>query len=138
MIKLLLFTGGTETFFTIPQQVFLFLASVLMGVALGVIYDIFRAFRVIFPIMRSKLMTAAADIIYMIIFGIGVFMLSAYMGRGEVRFFYCIGAGLGALTYIMTAGNAVLGVIKGISIRCSRFISKKRDRSKRSEVRDKK
>lgn len=104
---------GLETFFTIPRQLLLFLLSVLMGIILGVIYDIFRALRVIFPPLGKKLATAAADIIYMLIFGISVFLFSAVLGRGQVRLFYAAGAAAGALLYILTAGNVFIGIIKG-------------------------
>lgn len=107
-----LFTGGIETFFTIPQQVFIFLCSVILGGALGMVYDVFRAIRIIFPFMGRKIPTAAADIIYMMIFGLAVFMLSALMGRGVVRFFCAAGAAIGAVLYLTAVGNTVTGLLR--------------------------
>lgn len=108
----MLFTGGIETFFTVPEQLLLFLCSVIAGAALGVVYDIFRAIRITLPFMRKKIPTAVSDMLYMLIFGTAVFLLSAYMGRGQVRFFYCLGAALGALLYILTAGNAAVSALR--------------------------
>lgn len=108
----MLFTGGIETFFTVPEQLLLFLCSVMAGAVLGAVYDIFRAIRITLPFMRRKLPTALSDMLYMLIFGAAVFLLSAYIGRGQVRFFYCLGAALGALLYIVTAGNAAVSVLK--------------------------
>ena len=107
-----LFTGGIETFFTIPQQVFIFLSSVILGGGLGIVFDIFRALRIIFPFMGRKLPTAAADIFCMIIFGLAIFLLSAVMGRGVVRFFCVVGAGLGAVLYLSTVGNTVTVILR--------------------------
>ncbi|MBQ8569371.1 MAG: spore cortex biosynthesis protein YabQ [Oscillospiraceae bacterium] len=103
---------GLETFFTVPQQLLLFLLSVITGIGLGIVYDIFRAFRVLIPLFRKKAATAAADVLYMLIFGITVFLFSAVFGRGQVRFFYAAGAGIGALLYILTAGNVVIGILR--------------------------
>ncbi|MGN1415947.1 MAG: spore cortex biosynthesis protein YabQ [Oscillospiraceae bacterium] len=107
-----LFTGGIETFFTVPQQVFIFLCSVILGGALGVVYDVFRAVRIIFPFLGRKIPTAAADILYMIIFGLAVFLLSALMGRGVVRFFCIAGAAIGAVLYLTAVGNTVTGLLR--------------------------
>lgn len=109
-----LFTGGIETFFTVPQQVFIFLSSVILGGGLGVVFDIFRALRIIFPFLGRKLPTAAADIICMIIFGLSVFLLSAVMGRGVVRFFCVIGAAIGAVLYLATVGNTVTVILRRV------------------------
>lgn len=103
---------GLETFFTVPQQLLLFLLSVIIGMGLGIVYDIFRGLRVLIPLFRKKAATAVSDIVYMLVFGITVFLFSAVFGRGQVRFFYAAGAGAGALLYILTAGNVVIGILK--------------------------
>lgn len=107
-----LFTGGIETFFTVPQQVFIFLSAVILGGGLGIVFDVFRALRIIFPFLGKRLPTAAADIICMMIFGLAVFLLSAVMGRGVVRFFCVVGAALGALLYLAAVGNTVTDILR--------------------------
>lgn len=104
--------GGLEAFFTVSEQLLLFLGSVLLGAGLGVIFDIFRIIRIIFPPAGRDAPTAAADMLYMLIFGLGVFLFSAVFGRGEVRFFYAAGAGLGALLYLLTIGSVITGIVR--------------------------
>ncbi len=131
MLSAGLFTGGIETFFTIPQQVFIFLCSVILGGALGVVYDVFRAVRIIFPFMGKKIPTAVADILYMIIFGLAVFLLSALMGRGVVRFFCIAGAGIGAVLYLTAVGNTVTGLLRRLCGGLRRAFRKLKKRTKK-------
>ncbi len=109
-----LFTGGLETFFTVSEQTFIFLFSVLAGIVYGFFFDILRVIRIIFPFMRKKIPTAVLDFIFMLLFGFGIFLTGAFMGRGNVRFFYIAGAFLGAVLYLATVGNSVTGIIRKI------------------------
>jgi len=102
----------TEAFFTVSEQTELFLLSVLAGVVFGVLWDVFRALRVIFPPMRSTILTAVCDALYMIICGFGIYIFSLIFARGEIRFYYFLGALLGAVIYIMTAGKVIMGIIR--------------------------
>lgn len=122
-----LFTGGIETFFTVPQQVFIFLSAVILGGGLGVVFDVFRALRIIFPFLGKKLPTAAADIICMIVFGLAVFLLSAVMGRGVVRFFCVVGAALGAVLYLAAVGNTVTDILRSLCNAVRRGVKKLRN-----------
>lgn len=104
----------TEAFFTISEQTELFLLSVLAGAVFGIIWDVFRTLRIMLPPLRTAAMTALCDIIYMIICGLGLYLFSLLFARGEIRGYYWLGALLGAVIYVMSAGNAVIGVIRRI------------------------
>ena len=86
-----------EAFFTVSEQTELFLLSVLAGVTFGVLWDVFRALRVMLPPMRSTALTAVCDALYMIICGLGLYIFSLLFARGEIRAFYWLGALLGAV-----------------------------------------
>ena len=102
----------------------LLLCSVLLGIGLGIVFDIFRVIRIIFPPSRKKLPTALSDFLYSIIFGLAVFIFSASAGRGDVRSFYVVGALLGTILYIFTAGNTVTGIISAVCGFIGRIVTK--------------
>lgn len=103
-----------EAFFTVNEQTELFLMSVLMGGAFGVIYDVFRALRVIFPALKGTIATAVCDVIFFVICGFGIYVFSLLFARGEIRGYYWIGALLGGIIYLMTAGTVVIGIIRAV------------------------
>ena len=101
-----------EAFFTVSEQTELFLLSVLAGVTFGVLWDVFRALRVMLPPMRSTALTAVCDALYMIICGLGLYIFSLLFARGEIRAFYWLGALLGAVIYILTVGTVIMGFLR--------------------------
>lgn len=103
-----------EAFFTVNEQTELFLMSVLLGGVFGAVYDVFRALRVIFPALRRTIPTAVCDVIFFIICGFGIYVFSLLFARGEIRGYYWIGALLGGIIYLMTAGTVVIGVIRAV------------------------
>lgn len=111
-----------ETFFDISDQVMLFLLAVLVGAGLGILFDVFRAMRVVFPPAKKSGLTALSDIIFWLIYGFTIFVYSVQYGRGQVRFFFFIGSLLGFILYLLTIGNVVLGVIKKVYGYVSEFI----------------
>ncbi len=92
----------------------MFLLSVVLGAALGVVYDCFRALRVIFPPAAKKGAVAAEDIIFWLIYGFCIFCYAAAFARGQVRFFMFFGSLIGFVLYLVTLGNLVIGVIRSV------------------------
>lgn len=101
-----------DTFFSVSEQTELFLLAVLMGCVFGLIYDVFRALRAAVPVMKREVPTAVCDVLFMLICGLGIFVFSLVFARGEIRAYYWLGAFLGAVIYIMTAGNVIIGIIR--------------------------
>lgn len=104
----------TEAFMTVSRQTELFLLSVGIGAALGVVYDVFRALRAMLPPLGKTVPTAVCDIIYMIIAGLFIYLFSLIAAGGEIRGYYWLGALLGWIIYIFTVGAAVIGVIRTV------------------------
>lgn len=104
--------GVPETFFSSGEQAALFLGSVLLGAALGAVFDIFRVIRIIFPAAGRKYAVMVCDVLYMLIFGAAVFFYAAVYGRAEVRFFFAAGAFLGAVLFTVTVGNTVTAAVR--------------------------
>lgn len=106
-----------ETFFSISEECVLFLLSTVMGAGLGILFDVFRIIRVIFPFAAKKTAVFVEDILFMLISGAAVFLYAAVMCRGQVRFFCIVGAFLGFLLYIIAVGNAIIGILRRIAVR---------------------
>lgn len=104
-----------ETFFSISEECILFLLSTVMGAGLGILYDIFRIIRIIFPFASKKSAVFVEDILFMLISGAAVFLYAAVMCRGQVRFFCILGTFLGFLLYITAVGNAIIGLLRRIA-----------------------
>lgn len=102
-----------ESFFTVSQQTQLFLISCAAGIPLGILWDIFRVIRSVFP--HNTLLVIIEDTLYMIIYAVFMTTFTIVMARGDYRFFYTIGNILGFSLYFFTVGNVVLGVIRRIS-----------------------
>lgn len=93
----------------------LFLLSVPLGAALGVVYDCFRVLRVLFPPAAKPKAVFAEDVIFWLIYGFCVFCCGAVFARGQVRFFIVFGSLLGFVLYLLTVGSVVIGIIRGIA-----------------------
>lgn len=101
-----------ETFFSVSQHTSQFLLSVVLGGALGVVYDLFRTLRIIFPPAAKSGAVLVQDIIFCIICGFSVFCFSTLAVRGQVRFFIFFGSAIGFVLYILTIGNVITGVLR--------------------------
>ncbi|MCC8042071.1 MAG: spore cortex biosynthesis protein YabQ [Oscillospiraceae bacterium] len=113
-----------ETFFTLREQAELFLLSVALGVALGVLFDFFRALRIVFPPLGAMIPTAICDILYFVICGLALYALALTKARGSVENFTIPGAVFGAVLYIAVAGNAIIGVMRKLFSRIYFAVSK--------------
>lgn len=103
-----------ETFFSVSHHTSLFLMSVLLGAALGVVYDCFRVLRIVFPPAAKNAPVIVQDIIFWLIYGFAIFCYSTLAARGQIRFFIFFGSLIGFVLYIMTIGNFITGVLRRI------------------------
>lgn len=99
-----------ETFFTTAEQTQLFLMSCVMGIPIGIIFDIFRALRAVLP--HNRLMVALEDTIFLGIYSVILAMFCVVFSRSEFRVFYIIGNILGFGIYFFTLGNIVVSAIR--------------------------
>ncbi|MBO5264770.1 MAG: spore cortex biosynthesis protein YabQ [Ruminococcus sp.] len=99
-----------ETYFTVHEQLTLFGASCLLGAALGVIYDAFRALRIALP--HNKILVALEDIAFLLIYSVFIISFTSAAARGEFRIYFVLGSILGFTVYILTVGSAVIKIIR--------------------------
>ncbi|MCM1328506.1 MAG: spore cortex biosynthesis protein YabQ [Ruminococcus sp.] len=101
-----------NTFFSVSQQTAAFLMSVLLGAGLGVVYDCFRAARILLPALAKPKPVFVQDVVFWLIYGFCVFCFAAVSARGQVRLFMFLGSVLGFTLYILTLGNFITGIIR--------------------------
>lgn len=111
-----------ETFFTVSEQTTLFLYSILLGAALGVIFDVFRILRAFFR--HGSVLIMLEDAFFVFLWGASLVVFSLALARGEVRLFYLIGSLLGFTLYILTLGRAIVLAAKAVAGAVNRFISR--------------
>lgn len=99
-----------ETFFSVNEQLVLFGLSCLLGGALGVFFDVFRALRVVLP--HNAVLVAAEDFAFLCGYAVVLSAFVSAAARGELRFYYVIGNLLGFVLYIATVGSAVILTIR--------------------------
>ena len=105
-----------ETFFTVSEELELFLMSCVLGTAAGLFYDLFRTLRLLFR--HSALMTAVEDVFFCICWGIALTAFSSVFALGRFRGFFVLGSILGFILYIFTVGRIMTGIIRKILSVC--------------------
>lgn len=84
-------------------QIYTFLLSIALGAAVGVVYDMFRAFRRAIPC--RKISVFFQDVIFWLIACIVFFCFSLIRCEGQIRFFALLGMLSGFTLWIMTVGK---------------------------------
>jgi len=91
---------------SIHEQTMLFLSTILAGVGMAVIYDMFRIFRKM--VKHSNTLVYLEDAAYWIIVSILMFYFMLSQNYGEIRIFTIIGAAIGAVLYIATLSPFII------------------------------
>lgn len=89
--------------FTLSEQMISLLYSLLCGVILGAVYDIFRTVRVVAG--GRKRIIFVCDLFFMLIFTFVSFFYSMSVTRGNTRYFIVMGEIVGFLVFRLTVGR---------------------------------
>ncbi len=103
---------GLESFFTSTQQLSLFVMSCLMGLPVGLIFDLFRAVRMTFP--HGKAAVIVEDILFFGLYSVLLMCFTTAFARSEFRFYYPIGNILGFTVYYLTIGSFISKLLRKI------------------------
>ena len=76
-----------------------FFCSILIGMALGLLYDVFRIVRIALP--SPKLLVAAQDILYFLLASGITCLFTLNINEGEVRSFVLVGELLAGWMYFL-------------------------------------
>lgn len=99
-----------ETYFSFSEHTQLFFYSCIAGIILGIIYDIFRAFRIIF--IHNNILVMIEDILFSLIYVIFIVSFTSVFARGEFRVFYILGNILGFILYFFSIGRFSVLIIR--------------------------
>ncbi len=93
----------------VGNQAYLFLIFTFTGMAIGILFDIFRALRKNFN--TSNILISIQDILFWIITGFMILYNIWYFNDGEIRIFMFLGIILGVLIYILTLSNIIFQLL---------------------------
>lgn len=90
----------------VAQPVILFLEACVLGVLLGVLYDVFRILRLALP--HGKIIVFVEDILYFFLITVISFAFVLLWADGVVRSFLLLGELLGGVVYFFTLSLLIL------------------------------
>ena len=93
-------------------QAWLFLSTVLMGAAIGLLYDVFRIFRK--TARHSQLAVQLEDLFFWVAATGLTFYYMLHRNYGEIRVFVLVGVGIGLTLYFATVSRFVLIVFVNV------------------------
>lgn len=93
-------------------QVCVFFYSILLGFFLGVVYDIFRLFRII--INTSNIWIFCQDILYFILSSLITFIFILTFNNGEFRLYVILGECIGWIIYYASLGEWIYSIARKI------------------------
>lgn len=82
------------------------LSSVVLGIMVTVLYDLFRIFRRVFP--HANFWISLEDMMYWVVVAFSVFNLMHNLNNGTLRWFAILGAGSGMLVYKKVISNLLV------------------------------
>ena len=88
---------------SIVDELCLLAASLLLGIALMVLYDVIRLFRTL--IRQGFWAVAVEDALFWVVSSIAIFILLFVFNEGRIRFYALLAVGLGMLSYYALIGK---------------------------------
>ncbi len=90
------------------NQTYLFIVFTIVGIIIGILFDIFRILRKSFK--TKDIVTYIEDIFFWILTGIIILFSMYKFSNGELRFFMIIGIIMGTLMYMITFSRYVIKI----------------------------
>lgn len=97
--------------FTLEAETQIYLLSVLLGVGIGIVYDMFRALRIMFH--HKGWLTAVEDAVFALLAGFAAFTFATGL-TGKLRFFTLFGMAAGFTVEHFSIGNLAMFVLRKI------------------------
>lgn len=105
---------------SVAHQTQCFLLSLLLGAALGVLFDFFRILRLALP--SPRWLVSAEDLLYFVLAAWCSLRFMLFVNQGEVRSFILVGEILGWVLYFFTMGQIVIKAADGVLRFLSRWL----------------
>ena len=90
------------------NQTYLFIVFTIVGIIIGILFDIFRILRKSFK--TKDIVTYIEDVLFWILTGIIILFSMYKFSNGELRFFMIIGIIMGTLIYMITFSKYVIKI----------------------------
>jgi spore cortex biosynthesis protein YabQ len=107
---------------SLSAQTAYFLWSLVLGVALGMLYDVIRAARMV--LRAGKIHVLISDIVFFTVCGVITSLFSLPFNKGDVRAFILFGEAVGLLTYRITMGSIMGKVYAFLARKIRSFVQK--------------
>lgn len=98
-----------DTFLTVHEETVLFLSSVLLGMGMELVFDVFRALRVILP--HKAAAAALEDVLFILIWASGIAAFTSALAKGDLRFFCIGGSVIGFILCRFLIGNPLVKLL---------------------------
>lgn len=103
---------------SLNTELLIFLKTIILGMGIGVIFDIFRIIRKLIP--HKDFLVLLQDFLFCFFTGIYFFILIYYLNYGQIRFYIIIGILISNLLYLLLLSkyfiNIWLFIFKPINI----------------------
>ena len=107
---------------SLSAQTAYFLWSLVLGVALGMLYDVIRAMRMV--LRAGKIHVLISDIVFFTACGVITSLFSLPFNKGDVRVFILFGEAVGFLAYRITLGSVMGKVYAFFAKKIRSFVQK--------------
>lgn len=91
---------------SVSSQAYVFLCTVIGGMAIALVYDFFRIFRR--AVKTGGFVTYVQDLLYWIMAAIIMFFTFYYSNDGELRVYLFIGAFIGVVLYVLLFSKIIM------------------------------
>ena len=91
---------------SVSSQAYVFLCTVVGGMAIALVYDLFRIFRRAFK--TGGFVTYVQDLLYWIVAALIMFLTFYYSNDGELRVFLFFGAFIGVVLYALLFSKVIM------------------------------
>lgn len=98
----------------LAQQTKVFILVSLLGVLLGVCYDVLRGFRI--ALGGGKIVTSLLDILFCAVCAVSFFASALTLQQGQIRGYAVVGCVLGALLYFSALSPYLSALIDKIAL----------------------
>lgn len=92
---------------SVSAQAYVFLCTIVGGMAIALVYDVFRIFRK--AVKTGSVVTYVQDLLYWLIVALIMFLTIYYSNEGELRVYLFIGAFLGVVLYALLFSRIIMG-----------------------------
>ncbi len=90
-----------------------FLGALYGGLVIGLLYDVFRLFRL--PFSKLRIVVGILDALFYAVAGVVAALTLLYVNNGAPRVYLLLGLALGAFLYVKTVSRLFTAIIKAIS-----------------------